>query len=186
RHADRRPLRAFRSEPLRAARVPTPRGANRSPLRAVQPNPSAARALSGSHTGLSRRRDGRSRLRRSTRPDRRNRGRPRARPRARTAAVSHATLRRYLDEETSERASEEAGRWIKALRTLEVDGRPMRDRFTYRGDSLWWFAELYLHKQAVIERAWRAVLALDAFCERERSEERRVGKEGRTRGPRDH
>src|SRR5262249_29397050 len=58
--------------------------------------------------------------------------------------------------------------WIKALRTLDVDGLPLRDRFTCRGDSLWWFAELYLHKQAVIERAWRAALALDTFCERER------------------
>ena len=34
--------------------------------------------------------------------------------------------------------------------------------FTYRGDSLWWFTELYLHKMRVLERALETVLALEA------------------------
>ena len=37
----------------------------------------------------------------------------------------------------------------------------MRDRFTYRGDSLWWFAELYLHKMQVLNRIFRAALTLE-------------------------
>ena len=42
--------------------------------------------------------------------------------------------------------------WIKSLRHARVDGVPLRRRFTFRGDSLWWFAELYLHKQQVVAR----------------------------------
>jgi hypothetical protein len=57
--------------------------------------------------------------------------------------------------------------WIKALRHLEVDGRRLRDRFTYRGDSLWWFAELFLHKEGVVTALWHAALTLEALCTRE-------------------
>ena len=38
----------------------------------------------------------------------------------------------------------------------------MRGRFTYRGDSLWWFTELYLHKMRRLDTAVAVVLALDA------------------------
>jgi hypothetical protein len=79
-------------------------------------------------------------------------------------------LRSYLDAAGNERVATEAARWIKALRQLPVDGVPLRDRFTYRGDSLWWFAELYLHKQGTIDRLWQTVLALDALCQRERAQ----------------
>lgn len=69
---------------------------------------------------------------------------------------------------TEQQVRVEARRWIKALRHLSVDGVPLRDRFTYRGDSLWWFAELYLHKQGTIDRLWRTAMALDALGPRER------------------
>ena len=42
----------------------------------------------------------------------------------------------------------------------------MRDRFTYRGDSLWWFTELYLHKMRQLDRAVSVTLALEAARER--------------------
>lgn len=73
----------------------------------------------------------------------------------------------YLSPEAAERAAERANRWVKDLRHARVDGSTFRDRFTYRGDSLWWFAELYLHKlQAVL--AWHARLeAIAALVERE-------------------
>lgn len=64
-------------------------------------------------------------------------------------------------------ADEAAGRanaWIKALRHVEVAGRALRDRFHYQGDSLWWFAELFLHKEGVIDALWRTALTLDAVC----------------------
>ena len=55
--------------------------------------------------------------------------------------------------------------WIKRLRLVSYDGASMRDRFTYRGDSLWWFTEIYLQKTRRLERAVATILALDAACE---------------------
>ena len=60
----------------------------------------------------------------------------------------------------AERAEADANRWIKSLRHARVDGATFRDRFTHRGDSLWWFAEIYLHKRRIIVRALRALYAL--------------------------
>jgi hypothetical protein len=74
-------------------------------------------------------------------------------------------LDRHLDAASAERAEVEANRWIKQLRTAEVDRQPLRDRFVCRGDSLWWFAELYLHKRRVIVDALRARYALEALAE---------------------
>lgn len=74
----------------------------------------------------------------------------------------------YLDAEAAEQAANESNQWIKSLRTADIGGASFRDRFTYRGDSLWWFAEIFLHRQAVITDLWRTALALDALCARER------------------
>jgi hypothetical protein len=74
----------------------------------------------------------------------------------------------YLDAEGAERAERDANAWIKSLRDVPVDGRPLRDRFTFRGDSLWWFAELYLHKRRVVVDILRTISALDALFLRER------------------
>ena len=52
----------------------------------------------------------------------------------------------YLDADSEERAASAANAWIKALRLARVDGQRLRTRFLFREDSLWWFAELYLHK----------------------------------------
>jgi len=56
----------------------------------------------------------------------------------------------------------ESNAWIKRLRLVPYGDVPMRDRFTYRGDSLWWFTELYLHKMRRLETAVVTVLVLDA------------------------
>jgi hypothetical protein len=77
-------------------------------------------------------------------------------------------LSTYLDGRAADLAESEANAWIKSLRHARVDGRALRERFTYRGDSLWWFAELYLHKGRVIIEILRAILALEALIERER------------------
>jgi hypothetical protein len=84
------------------------------------------------------------------------------------AGSRRVELRSYLDAERAERAHEDAYAWIKAVRHLRVDGTPFRQRFTFRGDSLWWFAELYLHKDQAILDALRAISAFDALIERER------------------
>ena len=82
-------------------------------------------------------------------------------------AEHEATLASCLDARKAEEAEQEANRWIKSLRHAAVDGIPFRDRFAYRGDSLWWFAELYLHKLHVTASILRAVFALEALIERE-------------------
>jgi hypothetical protein len=74
----------------------------------------------------------------------------------------------YLDADCAERAEREANAWIKSLRHLPVDGMALRDRFLFRGDSLWWFAELFLHKRRVVVEILRTLYALDAMFTRER------------------
>ena len=76
-------------------------------------------------------------------------------------------LASYLDAAGEERALTSAYGWIKSLRHAHVDGVPLRRRFTTRGDSLWWFAELYLHKQEVILALFKALGALETLIERE-------------------
>jgi hypothetical protein len=89
------------------------------------------------------------------------------------------SLPSYLDSEGEEQAAEAAHAWIKALRHLTVDGQPFRRRFTFRGDSLWWFAELYLHKQQTILQVFRTVRALERLVERERPDVIRIQSAGR-------
>jgi hypothetical protein len=73
-----------------------------------------------------------------------------------------------LDAGDEERAHEDAYAWIKAVRHVQVGGVPFRRRFTLRGDSLWWFAELYLHKEQAILAAMRLLRGVEALVERER------------------
>ena len=68
----------------------------------------------------------------------------------RGGSAARRSRRRTSTPSADERAHDDAYAWIKALRHCRVDGEPFRRRFTLRGDSLWWFAELYLHKEQVI------------------------------------
>ena len=43
----------------------------------------------------------------------------------------------YLSLEEVERADRRAIAWIKAVRHADLRGQPLRERLTYRGDSLW-------------------------------------------------
>ena len=69
----------------------------------------------------------------------------------------------YVDPIADEQSHVAANRWIKQLRHLAVDGEPLRRRFTVRGDSLWWFTELYLHKQQAIRGLFRTIAALESL-----------------------
>jgi len=84
------------------------------------------------------------------------------------AGHREAALHTYLDPISDERATVDAIVWIKSLRQALVDGVPLRQRFCFRGDSLWWFAELYLHKQQVVLSLFRTLTALEALVEQER------------------
>lgn len=75
--------------------------------------------------------------------------------------LRRVVLSSYLTAELAESARHEANAWIKSLRHVRVGGQPLRDRFTYRGDSLWWFAELYLHKMQTVDTIMRTLLALE-------------------------
>jgi hypothetical protein len=74
----------------------------------------------------------------------------------------------YLDGASEEHAAAAAHAWIKGLRHASVDGQPLRRRFLIREDSLWWFAELYLHKQQVILDLHRTIAALERLISVER------------------
>ncbi len=76
-------------------------------------------------------------------------------------------LSSYLDPAAIERTHVDANAWIKALRGLQVDGMPFRRRFTFRDDSLWWFTELYLHKQQVVVAVHQAIAAITNLIARE-------------------
>ena len=73
----------------------------------------------------------------------------------------------YLPAAAADRAADDAMAWIKRLRHARVDGDTLRRRFTYRDDSLWWFAELYLHKQQVVAGIFRTIAALEHLLARE-------------------
>jgi hypothetical protein len=78
------------------------------------------------------------------------------------------TLADLLSADARQQSRVEANAWIKSLRNVPYDdGVPMRRRFTYRGDSLWWFTELYLHKMRKLETAVSVVLALETACDQE-------------------
>ncbi len=90
-----------------------------------------------------------------------------------------ASLAEYLPADLEETAVTSAKAWIKGLRNASVDGQPMRRCFTYRGDSLWWFTELYLHKTQVVEDLFRTILAVEQVLEREHPLEIRLETGGR-------
>jgi hypothetical protein len=86
-------------------------------------------------------------------------------------AARRVRLRDYLDPQLESAATASEYAWIKRLRHLTVDGQPLRRRFSLRGDSLWWFAELYLHKQQAILGLFRTIAAIERLIERERPTE---------------
>lgn len=87
-----------------------------------------------------------------------------------------ARLEDYLEAVDEEAAETESYAWIKQLRHLSVSGQTLRDRFTYRGDSLWWFAELYFHKEQVILGLFRAIRAAETLIAREQPSAIRVSR----------
>ncbi len=66
-----------------------------------------------------------------------------------------------LGADGAEQAARDANAWIKALRHARIGAASLRDRFDHRGDSLWWFAELFLHKQQQVLAWFEAIGALE-------------------------
>jgi hypothetical protein len=80
-------------------------------------------------------------------------------------------LASYLEPVDEEAAHRDANSWIKELRHARVEGRALRQRFTMRGDSLWWFTEIYLHKQSAALAILSTAAATRTLIERERPTE---------------
>jgi Capsule polysaccharide biosynthesis protein len=95
------------------------------------------------------------------------------------AGTRSVALTTYLDPASEETATVECHAWIKRLRHAIVDGVPLRRRFTFREDSLWWFAELYLHKERIVLEIFRTLIALERLIAAERPVQLRVAEGGR-------
>jgi hypothetical protein len=77
-------------------------------------------------------------------------------------ATTTADRAALLTPALRELARVETNAWIKRLRLVRYGAATMRERFTYKSDSLWWFTELYLHKMRSLDAAVETVLALAA------------------------
>ena len=84
-----------------------------------------------------------------------------------TTSQRTVALDAYLDPRDEEAAHRDAHAWIKNLRHAKVEGRGFRQRFTIRGDSLWWFTEIYLHKERALVDIHRAIAATRALLAKE-------------------
>ncbi len=82
----------------------------------------------------------------------------------RQGAGQRLRLSDLLTGAARDEARELTNRWIKSLRLVRYGSATMRERFSYRGDSLWWFTELYLHKVRHLEEAVATIVALDRAC----------------------
>jgi len=77
-----------------------------------------------------------------------------------------------LSSEEADAIEEAAMAWTKAWGTRPVrDGRSVRDLLTWRGVSLWWFAELYLFHSTDAPRWVRTIEAFHRILEAERPAE---------------
>ena len=83
------------------------------------------------------------------------------------AGRQRVRLSQYLSGQAGEDAARQANAWIKSLRHARIDGVTFRERFTYRDDSLWWFAELFLHKERAILSLFRTIAAMTNLLDRE-------------------
>ena len=124
--------------------------ADRSAVRAVQPHPAAAGAVPGAHARLSGRGRGGHGRRGGARPAA-HRGR---RVTTRLVRIERAGRQDTIDLDELTRLATPRSARNRAQRVDQGDfgtrrstASPLRERFTYRGDSLWWFAELFLHKR---------------------------------------
>jgi hypothetical protein len=85
----------------------------------------------------------------------------------RAAQCTHTPLGSLLSMEDAEAADEAAILWTRAFgRHPLSDGRSLLERLTWRGVSLWWFAELYLHHSTGSPRRVRRIETYHRVLER--------------------
>ena len=157
---------------LRPALRASARVARRPAVQPVRPGAAAARTLPRTRARLHGRHPGRRGRRRPPRTAGASQGaagmtrRDRHLRTPRRATRSARTSRRSSRRNCGKRRASRRTRGSSACASCRYGGQTMRERFTYRGDSLWWFTELYLHKMRRLDRAVSVTLALDAARER--------------------
>jgi hypothetical protein len=83
--------------------------------------------------------------------------------------VRREDLEDGLDEAARDAADEAAIAWTKEWgRRPLLDGGSFRERLRWRGVSLWWFAELFLHHSTESPRYVRVIEALHRRLDAER------------------
>lgn len=88
------------------------------------------------------------------------------------AGIGHRLLSDWVDAAGRERAAEAAIAWTKEWgRRPVLDGKPFRDLLEWKGVSLWWFAELYLHHCTEAPRFVRLVETFHRLLEATAPEE---------------
>ena len=102
----------------------------------------------------------------------RGRGRPAPARTAEGEAPRAVQWEDYLSSEEADAVEEAAMAWTKAWGTRPVrDGRSVCDLLTWKGVSLWWFAELYLFHSTDAPRWVRTIEAFHRILEAERPTE---------------
>jgi hypothetical protein len=94
--------------------------------------------------------------------------------------VPHRTLADYLDAAAQEEVDEKAAAWTKAWGRRPLrEGRSFRELAQWKGVSLWWFAELYLHHSTASPRRVRTIETMRRVLLAEQPDEvEAVGLEG--------
>jgi len=90
----------------------------------------------------------------------------------RSAGLPFKTAREYLSPDDDDAVDEAAMAWTKAWGTRPMrDGRSFRDLLEWKGVSLWWFAELYLHHSTRAPGHVRSIETFHRILEAERPAE---------------
>jgi len=90
----------------------------------------------------------------------------------RSAGAPGRAVSEYVSREDQDRIDEAAIAWTKGWGTRSVwDGRSIRDLLVWKGVSLWWFAELFLHHSTACPRYVRLIETFFRVLEAERPDE---------------
>lgn len=93
----------------------------------------------------------------------------------RRAGVTWRAASSYLEPAGAEHVEEAAGAWTKAWgRRPLLDGKSFRELALWKGQSLWWWAELYLHHSTEATRYVRVIELLTRILEAEAPDEAEI------------
>jgi CDP-glycerol:poly(glycerophosphate) glycerophosphotransferase len=90
----------------------------------------------------------------------------------RARGLAFRTVAQSLGPEAADEVDAAAVRWTKAWgRRPVLDGKSFRDLYAWKGVSLWWFAELFLHHSTEATRFVRVVEVVHRLLDAEKPDE---------------